>query len=330
MNDALRGRSGDPVHSRAIKRGLDKPPIRRIAMLNKLLATSALVVIGAVFIQSANAADEGKLRQLVVEPAGAHAPDAAGLPTGDAGKTVNFVLKTGQGIPTPTQTADAGAAAAAANSAALDGKPPVNQLIVTPPGGIATPVPSGIANPPGTPSADAGAPLAGAAGAGALPGAAGAAAPAAADPAPPPAIQGIPAASGAPANAGQPAAGAAATPAAPAIAAAPAAPAASPAPAVAAVSSPDDLYKLLTGRGYGVEISKHDAYGDVIFYVTIPGYPQDAYLLTVGQYGKVKETKHIAAYGYGHSYSYDHSAKYAPAYGSDDNCDYGTGYNAGY
>ena len=107
------------------------------------------------------------------------------------------------------------------------------------------------------------------------------------------------------------------------------------APAVAGVNSPDDLYKLLTGRGYGVEISKHDAYGDVIFYVTIPGHPEDAYLLTVdGEYGKVKYTKHIAAYGYGHSYSDDHSATYAPryspAYGSDDNCDYGTGYNAGY
>ena len=48
------------------------------------------------------------------------------------------------------------------------------------------------------------------------------------------------------------------------------------------MNSPDDLYKLLTGRGYSVDISKHDAYGDVIFYVTIPGYPQDAYLLTVG------------------------------------------------
>ena len=56
------------------------------------------------------------------------------------------------------------------------------------------------------------------------------------------------------------------------------------------MNSPDDLYhKLLTGRGYSVDISKHDAYGDVIFYVTIPGYPQDALPpLTVGEYGKVK------------------------------------------
>jgi len=302
-------------------------------MLNKLLATSALVVIGAVFIQSASAADDIKLRQLVVEPAGAHAPDAAGLPTADAGKAVNFILKTGQGIPTPTRTADAGAAAAAANGAALNGKPPVNQLIVNPPGGIATPPPAVVPNPVGTPSADAGAPLAGVAGAGGLAGVAGAGLPVAADPAPQPAIQGAPAASGAPADAGQPAA--AATPAAPAIAAAPSAPAASPAPAVAGVNSPDDLYKLLTGRGYGVEISKRDAYGDVIFYVTIPGHPEDAYLLTVdGEYGRVKERKHIAAYDYGHSYSYDRPATYAPhyspAYGGDDNCDYGTGYNAGY
>jgi hypothetical protein len=313
VNGPLRGHSAGFAHSPTIKRGPLKPPTRRLTMLKQLLATSALVVVGAFFIQSASAADTSKLREIVVEPAGVHAPDAAGLPSIGAGKLPALVATTGQGIPTPTQTADAGAAAAAANSAALGGKAPVNQLLVSPPGGgISTPLPGVIANPTGGASADAGTPAAGA----------GAGAPVTADPGPQPAIQ------GAPADAGQPAA---AQP--PAVVAAPAAPVASPAPAIA-VNSPDDLYKLLTGRGYSVDISKHDAYGDVIFYVTIPGYPQDAYLLTVGEYGKVKETKRVAAYSYGHSYSYDRPATYAPryspAYGSDDNCDYGTGYNAGY
>jgi hypothetical protein len=305
-------------------------------MLKQLLATSALVIVGAVFIQSANAADDSKLRQLIVEPAGSHAPDAAGLPATNAGKVEPSLVKTDGGIatPAPVQTADSGAAAAiAANGAALASKP-VNELVVSPSGGVPTPPAGAPAIPAGTPTADAGVPAAGAAGAGA---------PVTADPGAPPATLGIPAASGAaPADAGQPASSDAA-PAAPAIAApaapaapavaVPAAPAANPAPALA-VNNPDDLYKVLTGRGYGVTISQPDAHGDVIFYVTIPNQ-KDAYLLTVSPYGKVNYTQHIAAYAYGHSYTYDQPTyaprySYSPAYGSDDNCDYGTGSNAGY
>ena len=72
----------------------------------------------------------------------------------------------------------------------------------------------------------------------------------------------------------------------------------------------------------------------IAFALTMMLFFAVAYLLTVGEYGKVKETKRVGAYSYGHSYSYDRPATYAPryspAYGSDDNCDYGTGYNAGY
>src|SRR5947209_17421795 len=112
-------------------------------MLKKLLATSALIAVGAAFVQSASAADDSKLRQLVVEPAGTHAPDAAGLPTADAGKAKQFILKQGGGIPTPTQTADANPDAGASKDKA-------KEFVIAPPGGIATPA--------GGPTADAGAP----------------------------------------------------------------------------------------------------------------------------------------------------------------------------
>src|SRR5258707_1268194 len=116
-------------------------------MLKQLLATSALVVIGAVFIQSASAADLSKLREIVVEQAGAHAPEAAAPPAPSAGKVGPSALKPGWGI--PPQVAEAGGAAAAANSAALGGKPPVNQLVVTPPSGISTPAAGGAGSPAG-------------------------------------------------------------------------------------------------------------------------------------------------------------------------------------
>jgi hypothetical protein len=267
-------------------------------MLKKLLATSALLAIGAVLVQSAYA-DDLKTREIVVEQAGAHAPDAAGLPTGGVGKTENLVVKTGDGIPTPTQTADAGAVAAAANSAALGNKTPLNQLLVAPPSGAATP-PAVVASPSGAATADAGTP--GAANAGAPAGAVAPASPAVAAPAAAPAAAVV----------------AAAAPAAVA------APAATAAPAAVAVKSADDLEKLLTARGYGVEVSQHDASGNEIFYVTIPGNTQDAYLLTVDEYGKVNMTKHISSYATGHSYGY--APTYSRAYDSNDNCDYGAGY----
>jgi hypothetical protein len=279
-------------------------------MLKKLLATSALIAIGTVLIQSAYAADDLKTREIVVEQAGAHAPDAAGLPAVGAGKTENLIAKTGDGIPTPAQTADSGAVAAAANSAALGNKTPVNQLLVAPPSGAATP-PAVIASPSGAATADAGTPAAGAANAAPPAGAAAPASPALAAPAAAPAA----------------AVAAAAAPtavAAPVAPAAVAAPAATAAPAAVAVKSADDLEKLLTARGYGVEVSQHDANGNEIFYVTIPGNTQDAYLLTVDEYGKVNKTKHISSYASGHSYGY--APTYSQAYDSNDNCDYGPGY----
>jgi hypothetical protein len=249
-------------------------------MLRKLLATSALVVIGAVLIQSANAADDLKSREIVIEPAGSHAPDAAGLPTSGV-KTENLVGKAGDGAPGAGPAANAGAVAAAANSAAIGNKTPVEQLLVTPPSGAATPPAGVIANPSGTAVADSGAPAAGAA------------------PASPVA--------------------AAAVPTAPAAAV----PAAAP---ITAVKSAGDLEKLLTGHGYGVEVSQQNADGNEMFYVTIPGDAQQAYLLTVDSYGKVKETQRISGYGH-HN---DDAPSYGQAYGGNDNCNYGTGYNAGY
>src|SRR5438046_1414844 len=77
------------------------PPTGETTMLRKLLATSALIAIGATSLHSAFAADagdRGELRQLVIEPAGTKAPAAT---TADAGKEdLKFILKQG-GIPTP-------------------------------------------------------------------------------------------------------------------------------------------------------------------------------------------------------------------------------------
>ena len=166
-------------------------------MLKKLLATSALIAIGAVFVQSASAADDG-IRSLVVEAKGTSAPDAAGLPIADAGKgkVEPFVLKQGGGIATPTKTADANP-----DAGAESGKP-ATKFIIAPSGGIATPAGDASADA-GAPAADAGAPPA----VDAEP----------ADPvAPPPAAPEAPAAAAAPADAGQPATGAPVEQAAPA------------------------------------------------------------------------------------------------------------------
>lgn len=90
------------------------------------------------------------------------------------------------------------------------------------------------------------------------------------------------------------------------------------------VSNPDDLYSLLTGRGYGVEILKRDGDGNLVFYVTAPASPKEADLLLVdGTYGKVIERKHIAAYDY-HPAPY--TSSYTAAYAADDNCDHTAGY----
>jgi hypothetical protein len=317
-------------------------------MLKQILATSALIAIAALSVGPASAADTGKLRQLVVEPAGTPAADPAflkkkklqplllvqpgkGIPTagvtanagngnGQAGKITQFVVAPGQGIPTPgaggkgkPQNGLPALAAlpgggiptpiTVADAGADPGRPAGNKafpLIVAPAGGITTP-----AGDPGsagaTPSADTGVPPAAAA----------------------PAIDPAPVDTGALAasvDSGQPvAADSGAAPASEPLVT-PGTPAAVP-----AVQSPTDLYSLLTGRGYGVEVLKRDQYGNLVYYVTIPGQPREADLLLVdGTYGKVLQRKHIAAYGYDHPASY--APSYTAAYAGEANCDHAAGY----
>jgi hypothetical protein len=325
-------------------------------MLKQILATSALIAIVAVSTQSASAA--GKLRQLVVEPAGASAdpiilktkkfPTLVAQPgsgiqtpaqTADAGngngggnKAAKFIVAPGQGI--PSQTADAGNGNGGGKAAQFVVAP--GPGLPTPPdggnqgnakqlfptagkasGGIATPVkfaeagsdpiqtggnkafpliasaPEGLTTPADV-TADAGNPAS-------------------------PAVDAQPAAPIAPiasGDAGQPADAAQAAPIT-----------ASATPAAPAVDNPKDLYSLLTGRGYGVEVLKRDAYGNLVFYVSVPGNTQEADLLLVdGTYGKVLKRQHVAAY----SHSYERPAPYTPSYvasyAGEENCDYTAGY----
>jgi hypothetical protein len=92
-----------------------------------------------------------------------------------------------------------------------------------------------------------------------------------------------------------------------------------------AIQNPQDLYSVLLAHGYGVDILKNDAQGNLVFYVTAPGNPKEADLLLVdATYGKVKERKHILAYGYEQPKTY--ASRYAPAYASEDNCEQDAGY----
>jgi len=244
-------------------------------MLKLIFATSAILVIGAVSIQSAGAVEASKLRQLVVEPAGA--PASAGTKT-----EAPFVAQPAQGIPTPTQTAEIGADA---------GKPTgtkVVPLVADPSQGI----------PSATDTADAGAA-------------------AAADPQPIDQGQAASETDKAAALASdQPAAGAA--------------PAAGPGRIATGIQSQKGLYLLLTGRGYAVEIVKRDASGNVLFSVTVPGHPGEAYLLLVDEYGKVIERRHVATadgYGKAHANAPAREQSYAPTYAAaDDDCDTSAGY----
>jgi hypothetical protein len=323
-------------------------------MLKQILATSALIAIVAVSAQPATAASTGKFRQLVVEAPGTPAVDplilkkkkvptlvfqpGAGIATppetADAGngggnKGTKFIVAPSQGI--PTQTADAGGGDGNGGGKAVQFVVAPGQGLPTPPDGASqgTPkklfptfakVPGGIATP--TQVADTGADPAPTGGSKTFPlivnvpsglstpagdtGVAAGAPPVAVTPPAGPEIA---------ADAGQ--ADVAAVKAAPVIASlAPAAPA--PAPVVA---NPNDLYSLLTGRGYGVEILKRDASGNLVFYVTAPASPKEADLLLVdGTYGKVIERKHVAAYGY------ERPAPYTPAHAGDENCDQTAGY----
>ena len=108
------------------------------------------------------------------------------------------------------------------------------------------------------------------------------------------------------------------------------------------MASSTGTIKRLTDKGFGVEIVKKDGNGDLLYHVTIPGNAKDGYLLTVdGEHGKVKERKYISAYDYSQTFRYHAPAthapatyapsySYSPASGSDDNCDYGSDYNAAY
>jgi hypothetical protein len=88
-----------------------------------------------------------------------------------------------------------------------------------------------------------------------------------------------------------------------------------------------NLYSVLLAHGYGVVILNSDAYGDLVFYVTTPGYPGEADLILVdAQYGQVLERKHIVAYTYEYDQTPDYPARYAPIYAGNDNCDHYAGY----
>lgn len=326
-------------------------------MLKQILATSALIAIVAVSAQPATAA--GKFRQLVIEPTGASAdpvllkkkfPTLVAQPangiqtpaaTADAGNgngggnKAKFIVAPSQGI--PTQTADAGSGNGGGNG---NGGGKAVQFIVAPGQGLPTPpdggnqgkakklfptfakASDGIATPVKFAEASADPirtdsskafPLIATAPAGLT-----TPADVAADTGTPPAADTTPAAPIAAANDGQPASEAAKD--APVIASV--APATGPALVVA---NPNDLYSLLTGRGYGVEILKRDGHGNLVFYVTAPATPEEADLLLVdGTYGKVIERKHVAAYGYDHAAPYTPS--YTASYASEDNCDHTAGY----
>ena len=322
-------------------------------MLKQILATTTVLAIAVVSIQSASAAS-GKFRQLVVEPAGASAdpilkkkkkfqqlvvaarpghsdrrmptparpaasrcssssrPAAASRPRPTAAakataraSVAQLVVASGDGIPTPGSGGGAGNGGGNGNgksggknscrvilkpsngievASADPGKPPKTKVL---PAIVDL---SGISKPVGDdstgPGADATPPL---------------------DPAlePQPTDATEPAADGVDnGGAGVPEASPAAKP---------------------AIQSPQDLYSVLLTHGYGVEILKHDAHGNLVFYVTSPGNPKEADLLLVdAEYGKVKERKHILAYGYERPQAY--APRYASAYASEDNCDQSAAY----
>jgi hypothetical protein len=312
-------------------------------MLKQILVTSACIAILAVSAQSATAAGT-KFRQLVVEP--------AGTPSSDLllkNKKIQPLIATaGQGIPTPSGAATGGKAGGnpggkfivaqgggiptpAGNGGTDSGKiggPPTAQFLIAPTGGIPTGAggaggngkavepllvnaPSGIPvnvatadpgvpadiAPPVTPSPQASLPATGNGGSGIVN--ADAAPAANPDAGTPPVIASAPAAAAADGAAGSE----------PPVAAAAAAPA-------SAVQNPTDLYTLLTGRGYRIQIMDHQVNGNLVFYVTIPGDAKDADLLLVdATYGKVIDRKHIATSSY-------HTVSYA----AGDNCEHFAGY----
>jgi hypothetical protein len=246
-----------------------------MTMLKQILATTAVVALAAMSVQSASAA----ARQIP----GAPANDLLITKNGKPFIPNNKAIAQPPGIPTPPSEGGGKPA----------GNPP--ELVVPPGGGI----PAGVSGPVG--GSASGAVVAGSS-----------AAPAAAGPALPPPVNVGPAASSGD-NGG--------------AAASPATADAAPAKSAPAVQTPMNLYSVLLAHGYGVVILNSDAYGDLVFYVTTPGYAGEADLLLVDpQYGRVLERKHIAAYTYDYDQTPDYPARYAPIYAGNDNCDHYAGY----
>lgn len=323
-------------------------------MLKHILATTAVLAVAAVSVQSANAAN-GQFRQLVVQPISASSDDAllkknkkvkplfllkaapssgiATPPLGGASKTggspvANFIVAPGKGAPTGNAGAGnpggnpvaefvvapgAGHPSQAGSAGGAGGKGFQPLLLKTSGGGIPTKVAS---VDPGNPSQGAAFPVI----ANPLP----LTTPVGTDGTDTGAV-GVPAGGVQPVDASEPAVSGGDNGGAPASGSPADAAPATPAPVI---QTPTSLYSVLIAHGYGVEILKTDAHGNLVFYVTTPGNPQEADLLLVdAQYGKVLERKHIAAYTDG----YDHAAAYAPryaqAYASNyDNCDHYAGY----
>ena len=313
-------------------------------MLKQILATSALLAIVAVAVQPASAADRSKFRQLVVEPTGASA-DPIVL---KKKKIQSLVAQSGNGIQTPAETADAGSGNGGGKKGAKfivapsqgiptqtadagngNGGGKAVQFIVAPGQGLPTPVETGSKGKPKKifPT------LAKASGGIATPVKF---ADAGAEPIQTARTKTFPLIASAPEGLSTPAdvTAADAQPAEPVAPIASADADQSPddvqaapvtASAAPAVASPNDLYTVLTGHGYGVQILKRDGHGNLIFYVTAPASPKEADLLLVdGTYGKVIERKHIAAYGYDHPAPY--TPRYTASYAREDNCDHTAGY----
>jgi len=233
-----------------------------------------------------------------------------GIPTqtADAGngnggaKAVQFIVAPGQGLPTPAETGGKGKAKK------------VFPTLAKASGGFATPTEVADAGPDPLPSARTKTfPLIVSA-----PEGLSTPADVAVDTGTPAAADVTPAAAVAAADDGQPA-----TDTKDAAVIASVAPAAIP---TMAVANPNDLYSVLTGHGYGVQILKRDGHGNLVFYVTASATPKDADLLLVdGTYGKVIERKHVAAYGYVRPAA-PYTPRYAATYAGDDNCDQTAGY----
>jgi len=101
---------------------------------------------------------------------------------------------------------------------------------------------------------------------------------------------------------------------------------ASPPPAPAATpatAGPSNLYSVLIAHGYDVEVMNGAPDGDLVFYVTTPKDPQAADILLVD----ARDGKVLERKHIANfAYAYDQAPAYAPRYASSDNCDHYSGY----